>query len=107
MLGPGVLALQEALDVCRNLLTLAGEILTLDKFLCGRDPVPAGALRDIHASVGHTNDVLNDEAVHAKADHAQSAGNVMLTHHSIADHPLAEQPGHHLSLFRPGFRHTD
>src|SRR5258708_28658223 len=98
MLGPGVLALQEALDVCRNLLTLAGEILTLDKFLCGRDPVPARALRDIHASIRHTNDVLNGEAVHGKPGHAEAASNGVLAQHRIAGHPLAQALRHYPGL---------
>ena len=89
LLRPGAFALQEAFDVGRNLLALAGEFLAFDELLRGRDQIAARALGNIHAGVGDADDVFDGKAVHGETGHAEAARDVMFGQHGIGGQPLA------------------
>src|ERR1700686_2630054 len=107
MLGTCLFALQKAFDVGGNLLALPGEVLTLDIFLRGRNRIPSRTLGDVHAGIGHADDVFDGETVHRETGNAEAARNVVFSKHGVAGQPLAQAFGQNLGLFGAGLRHQN
>ena len=102
-----MLALQKPFDIGRNLLALPGEVLALDKFLRCRNRVSSRALGDVHAGVGHADDVLDRKTVHRETRDPEASGDLVFAQHGIGRQPLSQALGQYLSLFGAGLRHQD
>src|SRR5580698_1491970 len=107
MLGAIVLALQKTFDIGGDLLPLGSEFLAAGKFLGRGYAVAAGTLGNVHAGIGHADDVFDRKAMHGETGHAEAAGNVMLGEHGVLGNPLAQAFGQNLSLLRAGFGHEN
>src|SRR5208282_257312 len=107
MLRTIVFALQKAFDIGGDLLPLRSEFLATGKFLgCGY-AIAAGTLGNVHAGIGHADDVLNRETMHRETGYAETAGDVMFAEHGVLRNPLAQAFGQDFSLLGAGFRHED
>src|SRR4029077_648792 len=83
ILRAGLIALEKALDVGRDLLALRGEAFALGKFFDDGYAIAAVVLGGVHSGVGDTNDVLGRETVAGEAGHAEAAGDVVFGEHGV------------------------
>ena len=88
-------------------MPLAGKVLTLSKLFGSRDQIAAGALGNVHARVGHADDVFDGEAVSGKAGDAEASCNGVLAQHGIGGEPLPQALGQNRRLIRASFGHED
>ena len=102
-----MLALQESLDVARDELPLHRRGLAFHVLLGRRNPVAAGMLGDVHARIGHADNVLDRESVHREAGHAEAAADVVLGQHWVGCDPQTQALGQNLRLLHTSFRHQD
>ena len=98
-----MLTLQKSFNVGRYLLPLRRKFLARGKFFRRRNAIAARALGNVHARVGHANNVFNRKPVRGKAGHAEAAGDVMLAEHGVGVNPLAQALGQNFGLLRRRF----
>ena len=64
-------------------------------------------LGNVHAGIGHADNVFRGEAVHRETGHAETAGDVVLAQHGIGRQPQAQSFRQYLRLLDSSFRHQD